>query len=125
AAEFSWERTARATLSVLEDVHRDPAYVRRRIEIGVDERGLHRGWHPAERGDDKWFRWSSRRATARLHADSGELLVEAASNVPGGEQVLGVRVDGYLVGHAALGTDWQEFRFRLDHRCPRDRIVEV
>ncbi|MCA8956098.1 MAG: glycosyltransferase family 4 protein [Planctomycetes bacterium] len=125
AATFTWERTARETLAVIEEVHRDPAFQRREVEVGRDERGLHRGWYAAEFDNGKAFRWSKRRGSVRLVPRPGTLVVEAAGGVPGDEQVLGVRVDGHLVGHGSLGHAWRTMRFAIPPEIPTDREVEI
>ena len=53
------------------------------------------------------------------------VIVEASSAVPGGEQFLAVRVNGYLVGNAALDESWREHAFAVPPDVPRDRPIEV
>ena len=128
AGTFTWERTASETLAILEQVHQDPQYRRQRIEMGVDERGLARGWHPQEIDGSSVFRWAEREATVRLFApkDSNRrLVIEAAGSIPGDEQVLAVRVNGLQIGCPSLSTEWQTFHFPLPDRIPRDQEIEI
>lgn len=125
AATFNWDRTARETLAVLEEVHTGPAYARRAVQMGVDERGLVKGWHSLASDGDKPYRWSHRHATLRLLLGHGSLLIEAATDVPGEQQVLGVRAHGHLIGHCALTQEWQTFRIPIPELLPLGQEVEI
>lgn len=127
AATFSWERCARETLAVLEEVHRDPKYAREQVVMGVDERGLARGWHPTENDGQYVYRWAGREAALRLTptSRSAEFVMEAVGSLPSEEQVLAVRVNGYLIGSAPLATEWRTLRFPVPAAIPVGREIEV
>jgi hypothetical protein len=127
AQTFTWERTARETLSILEEVHRGSEYHRRGLRVGEDERAIGVGWYAMETENGRSFRWTRRHATLRMTpaGDRGRIVVEAATSVPGEEQVLAVRVNGCLVGNAPLGHRWREHSFELPPGVPREHPLEV
>ncbi|MHC4514237.1 MAG: glycosyltransferase family 4 protein [Planctomycetota bacterium] len=125
AATFTWDRTAQETLAILEEVHAGPEYHRSSLRMGQDERALDKGWHSLEVEFGKAFRWSQRHATLRMTRAGDSIAVEAATSMPDREQYLAVRVNGCLVGHAALEFDWREHRFPVPAGVPRDRPLEV
>lgn len=125
AATFSWERTARQTLAVLESVHRDPKYSRRRVDMGSDERGLVSGWHGVERDGATTFRWSQRKARVSLRPGDGSLSVEASTPIPENRQHLIATVDGRKLGERPLGNEWATVTFPMDSRVRTDREVDI
>ena len=125
AATFTWERTAKETLQILREVHSDERYARRKLQVGQDERALGRGWHPLEVVNGRAFRWMERHATLQMTPSARRVIVEASSTVPHREQFLAVRVNGYLVGNAALDESWREYAFAVPPEVPRDRPIEV
>ncbi len=125
AATFTWDRTARETLAILEEAHQGAGYRRSSLHIGQDERVLGRGWHPMEVVNGKAFRWTHRHATLRMTVAGSNIVVEASTPVPDREQYLAVRVNGYLVGHAALEHAWREHSFAVPPDIPRGRPLEV
>ncbi len=122
--EFSWDKTARETLAVIESVHGDARYRRTRMEVGNDERGMLSGWHARESGDGHCYRWTAREGRLRLFSAGSWLAVDAATSVPNGQQRLSVRVNGMMVGTTELVQAWKTFRFPVD-ALVRDRPVEV
>lgn len=115
ARAFSWDRCARATLDVIEQVHADARFHRTRLSFGEDERAAVSGWHETERDPTSHFRWTREHAIARLHGRPGELVVDAACGTAG--QLLEVTVRGRPIGACRLTPPWQEFRFVVDGDC--------
>ena len=75
--------------------------------------------------DGRAYRWTKRHATLQMTPSDGRIIVEASSSAPGDEQVLAVRVNGYLVGNATLDESWREHAFPVPPAVPRDRPIEV
>ncbi len=125
AGTFTWDRTARETLAILEEVHAGVEYQRRGLRVGQDERALDLGWYPLEVENGTTFRWTKRHATLRMTPTGDRIVVEASTPVPHREQYLAVRVNGCLVGHAPLELGWREHSFALPAGVPRERPLEV
>jgi glycosyltransferase involved in cell wall biosynthesis len=126
AATFTWDRTARETLDVLESVHRDPRYSRRQVVMGSDERGLVTGWHGIEHDAGTTYRWSGPSGSVRLRPVAGGVLSAVASTpIPDERQQLIASVDGCKLGAQPLGHAWKPATFPIDGRVRTDREVEV
>ncbi|HLQ38259.1 MAG TPA: glycosyltransferase family 1 protein [Planctomycetota bacterium] len=125
AATFTWERTARETLAVLQSVHEDPRYARRQVVMGSDERGLVAGWHGIESDAGTAYRWSDRQGRARLRLSGDTLSVVASTPVPERRQRLIARVDGRRLGARPLDHEWRTLEFPTEGRVRTDREVDV
>ncbi len=108
AARFTWEATARQTLAVLEEVVSAPAYVRRAVVAGADERGIDQGWHALERTPDGAFRWIAATATLQLTPLAGApLQLEVGTPIEHGQR-LSVRIGNEpQVSSFDLRAGWQ------------------
>lgn len=130
AATFSWEKAARETLALLQEVHEQPQFHRHEVIMGEDERGLGRGWFDLEQVDGRPARWSTTAAELHLHPrlePGGDTLeVEAASAVGDGRQTLTVRCGSRRFPPVRLETGFHTYRFEtpagLPHRDLKIRL---
>jgi len=125
AATFTWERTARETLAVLQSVHEDPKYARRQVVMGRDERGLIGGWHGIESDAGTAYRWSDRNARVSLRLSAGALSVVASTAVPDRQQQLIVQADGQTLGTRPLDHEWRTLEFPTEGSVRTDREVDI
>lgn len=88
------------------------------IDVGfVDGIYLREGWHAPEREGDRTFRWATERAQVLVpldHAAPLDVLIRlrgfAATSAP--PQRLALRVNGRLVGDAAVPGEWATLSFQ-------------
>lgn len=123
AATFSWDKAARATLAVLEEVVRERSYDRHAVVIGSDERALDRGWYAPERAEDFEFRWAARRSSLVLTPRAGTpFTVELGTPLGDGEQNLELRVAGRPIERRALRHGWQRLEFAVPGLSPERAV---
>ncbi len=123
AARFSWERCARETLRVIEEVHSSARFRSSLLEFGRDERGAVSGWHETELAHGAHYRWTRERARVQLAVGGGELVVRAAAGTAG--QVLEVHAQGRPLGACELRPAWQDFRIPLHGALAAQREVDL
>ena len=125
AATFSWDKVARQTLAVLEEVVRERRYDRHEVIVGRDERALDQGWHGPEKADSFEFRWAASRATLELTPrPQHPLSIELGTPLGDGEQSLTVRANRRELGRIRLRHGWQTHTLDLPESLG-NRVLKI
>lgn len=125
--KFSWEKTAKKTLEVYQEVYQNGPNLSDSIIIGIEERGLGEGWFGLEKTENFYFRWTKRSARLYLKIINSVkdyiLNINACSNFSGdGFQDLKIFANGKKIAKQKLKYGWHIYSYKFSLNQSSDKV---